>query len=274
METNLILSEINSFSGEIKENEPLSKHTYYRIGGAARIFAVPENFDDLVHISSVINKFKIPFFVLGAGSNVLVSDQGFNGIVIKLGKINKEISYFNKEDQSYLKIGSSVLVSQLLNKAMDNGWGGLEFLTGIPGTIGGTVVMNAGTHLGESKEALIEVEYIDLQDKENIIYKVKISSDSFSYRKNHFLPKGAIVWSTCWKIKMDQPLSVKTKVKELLSRRKSIQPVNFPSCGSVFKNPKGHNLSAWQVIDKLGLRGYTVGGACFSSKHPILLLTN
>lgn len=273
---NWFLQNAAGFTGQLSENEPLSKYTYYRIGGPARLFAFPKTEDDLKWLAQGIAETGIPYFVLGAGSNILVSDEGFDGLVIKLGRINLEISAENDlalPDTKILKAGGSVAVSTLLRRCAQEGFGGLEFLTGIPGSIGGVVVMNAGTHLGEAKDALRAVEVIPLSGEGAGTRKRFTSSQlQYQYRKNLYLPAGCVVWQAEWEVRAEEPALVKAKIDETLARRKSTQPIDYPSCGSVFKNPKASGMSAWQVVDKIGLRGYRVGDAQFAEKHSNFII--
>ena len=250
------------FSGDLLFQEPLSRHTYYRIGGPAQILATPKGLNDLKWLARGLAETALSHFVLGSGSNILVSDEGFAGLVIKTQKLNSEISL----DGSVLKTGASVAVSSLLRQAAQAGWGGLELLTGIPGSIGGVVAMNAGTHLGEAKDRLFGVQAYLL---DRGVMKSFLGDElKFSYRKNSFLPTNAIVWSAEWNVTLTDAATVKSLIDETLTRRKSTQPLDYPSCGSVFKNPREKNMHAWQVIEKLGLRGHQIGKAQISEKHP------
>jgi UDP-N-acetylmuramate dehydrogenase len=270
------LENAGSFTGQLSENEPLSKYTYYRIGGPARLFAFPKTEDDLKWLARGIEATGIPYFVLGAGSNILVSDQGFDGLVIKLGRVNLDISASDDPSHAGMKIlktGGSVAVSSLLRRCAQEGLGGMEFLTGVPGSIGGVVVMNAGTHLGEAKDALRGVEIIPLSG-DGAGTRKKFSGDElkYQYRKNLYLPSGCVVWQAEWQVRAEEPAQVKAKIDETLARRKSTQPIDYPSCGSVFKNPKSSGMSAWQVVDQLGLRGHRIGDAQFAEKHSNFII--
>ncbi len=250
-------------------DEPLSKHTYYRIGGPARMLAIPKSLEDLRFLSREIQEKGLDFFILGAGSNVLASDSGFPGIVIKTGRLNLEIVQTSPE---CIRTGGSAMISTLLRKASQEGWGGLEFLTGIPGTVGGVVRMNGGTHLGEVADRLRKVEAFSLKEGNQELTVFEREQLRFQYRKNLFLPSGSVVWSAEWEARQDEPAKVKAVIDETLARRKATQPLDSPSCGSVFKNPKESGLSAWQVIDRLGLRGHRIGDAQFSGKHCNFIL--
>lgn len=238
--------KFEGFQGEIRQNEPLSKHTYYQIGGPCKALLQPKSWEDLGVIKEVIQKEKIPYFIMGKGSNLLVADNGFQGLVIKADKLNIEIS----EQSDILTTGSSVTVSSLLRRAGREGWGGLEFLTGVPGSIGGVVFMNAGTHLGEAKDKLLSIRCFDFDGKE-ALKEVAGSDLKYSYRQNHFLKSSQIVYSAQWKVEQRDPSSVQKEITEVLNRRKASQPLEAPSCGSVFKNPYDSGMRSWEVIDKL-----------------------
>lgn len=258
---------LSQFSGQLFLDEPLSKHTYFRIGGRASALIIPKGINDLNWISEGIRRTKIPFFILGFGSNVLVSDFGFDGLIIKTSQLNLEIKPDLKNIT--LRTGCSVAVSSLLRLASQEGWAGLEFLVGIPGSIGGVIAMNAGTHLGEAQSALIQVESYSFITSQISLLKGKALQ--FEYRKNLFLDPNSIFWSADWNIKKKPPLEVRNILKNFLERRKTTQPLHLPSCGSVFKNPS-RELAAWQVLDQLHLRGYQIGKACFAEKHCNFIL--
>ena len=261
-------NQTTQFKGDLLFDEPLARHTYYHAGGPARVFSTPKNLEDLKILIQGIQVTSIPYFILGVGTNLLASDTGFDGLVIKTGKLNLETVLLNSGSEMVLRTGTSVAVSSVLRRASQEGWGGLEFLTGIPGSIGGVVSMNAGTHLGEVKDHLVSVQGFSLLEnpmKNPIIYGKE--QFKFEYRKNLFIPEGCLIYSADWAIRKTDPLIVKKIIDENLARRKSTQPIDYPSCGSVFKNPKKSGQHAWQVIDQLWLRGHTIGGAQFSEKH-------
>lgn len=262
-------TSVPGFCGTLCFEERLSSHTYYQIGGPASVVATPRSLGDLDWLAQGIRATGVPFFILGKGSNVLASDSGFHGVVVKTARMNLDIVQVSS-DPLIVKTGASVPVSLLLRRAIQEGWGGFDFLTGIPGTIGGAVFMNAGTHLGETKDHLRRVEVFQMKGSSGL-RDFKDGDLRFQYRKNLFLPEGAAIWSAEWELTPEEPAKVKTRIDELLSRRKATQPIDQPSCGSVFKNP-GSDLRAWQVIDRLGLRGHRIGEAEFSRKHGNFIL--
>ena len=270
------------FSGQIFWDEPLSKHTYFRIGGPAKVLVMPKGVEDLKLIAQAVSETGCKYFLMGQGSNLLVSDAGFEGLVVRTQKLNLNIEILDPSAQSLkdgaplrIRTGGSVAVSTLLRRCSSEGWDGLEFLTGIPGLVGGVIKMNAGTHLGEAVSAVRKVRVYSIAEwpflAETQVYEG--SELRFDYRKNFFLKPGQLVWDVEWEVKGASPDSVKEKIQGVLVRRKSTQPLDYPSCGSVFKNPpKAVGLSAWQVVDKLGLRGHQIGGAQFSEKHSNFIL--
>jgi UDP-N-acetylmuramate dehydrogenase len=259
----------SEFTGELRFDEPLARFTYYQIGGPASVLATPKSRADLEWIWSRVKDSGARFFLLGAGSNILVSDEGFPGVVIRLSRLNGELGIHGRN----LLAGGSVMVSVLLRRVTQEGWGGLEFLAGIPGSIGGAVRMNAGTHLGEAASRIEKVHALILGERiEDRIYQH--SELRFEYRKNLFMPENSVVWSTEWRVEKTDSVLVRSLIDETLTRRKQTQPVNYPSCGSVFKNPKESGLAAWQVIDKLGLRGHRIGSAQFAEKHSNFIINH
>lgn len=268
------LSEKSHFSGLLLFGEPLSKHTYYRIGGPARILAVPKSLEDLNWLADGIHETGIPFYFFGAGSNLLVSDEGFPGLAIRTQKMNLEILTrpCSGLEPLHVLTGASVMISSLLRRAAQEGWGGLEFLTGIPGTVGGAIRMNAGTHLGETQNRVRKVESFSLERMPLKLRSYEGAELKFRYRKNLFLEPLDLVWNAEWEVVRQEPAQVKSLIDETLARRKATQPLDYPSCGSVFKNPKESGLSAWQVVNRLGLRGHKIGDAQISEKHSNFIL--
>ena len=261
------IRELSGFSGELLFSELLSKHTYFKIGGPAKVLAIPKSESDLIALGNFAATAGITPFVLGLGSNLLVRDEGFDGLCIKTTKLPGTIT----EEAGGIRISSGVPVATFLRKAATEGWDGFESISGIPGTIGGVVAMNGGTHLGEASDLLLEVRTIDL--KNPVITRVRKKEElSFSYRKNHFLGSTEVVLDSLWKLTRGDPTSIREKLDSLYRRRKETQPLDFPSCGSVFKNPKESGLRAWEVVERLGLRGHRIGNAQIAEKHPNWIL--
>lgn len=265
-------SHAGSFLGQALVEESLQRHTFYRIGGPAELMLLPAHRDDLDLVWRVLRETGAPLTLLGAGSNCLVSDQGIRGVVIKTSRLNPDFTVDARS--GVLRAGCSVAVMGLLRKLAEQGWGGLEFLSGIPGTIGGAVRMNAGTHLGQTQDALLCFESMDLGSQElSEAWRTQTSDEAgMKYRSNPGLRPNEVCYSTEWKIRPGDPVEIRKSLEEVLQRRKSTQPLDKPSCGSVFKNPPG--LQAWQVVDRLGLRGHRIGGAEISQVHSNWILNS
>ncbi len=235
------------------------------------MIAVPKSLNDLHWLREGIHATGVRVFILGLGSNVLISDSGWNGLIIRTHQLNK--SLLRVENTMTLRVGCSVTISSLLRYCGQEGFGGLELLTGIPGSVGGAVKMNAGTHLGETQSKVCRVVTYALNGLNNLpnsLIEPKIFQGEqlkFEYRRSPFIPTDSIIYESEWVIHEDQPENIQYKIREILARRKQSQPLEFPSCGSVFKNPSETGLKAWQVIDQLGLRGFQLGKAQFSPKH-------
>jgi UDP-N-acetylmuramate dehydrogenase len=258
------LKTLNPFDGEILFAEPLAKHTYFKIGGPAAALAIPKSTADLIRVAEFARQENAPLYVLGLGSNLLVSDEGLGALCIKTTKLPATID----EESGGIRIGAGVAVAALLRKASSAGWGGFEAVSGIPGTVGGLVAMNGGTHLGETSDRILEVRSLDLSHPDRPLTARRGAELKFSYRKNHFLGPNEIVIDTLWKLDRGDPAKIREKLDSLYRRRKETQPLDFPSCGSVFKNPKESGLRAWEVVEKLGLRGHRIGNAQIAKKHP------
>jgi UDP-N-acetylmuramate dehydrogenase len=263
------LKTLAGFSGDLLFSEPLAKHTYFKIGGPAAALAVPRSESDLEILRKAILQDSIPFRVIGLGSNLLAPDAGIDALIVKTTKLNSSLIEATAEG---VRIGAGVAVAALLRKAASEGWDGFESISGIPGTIGGVVAMNGGTHLGEAAERILSVRTFDF---ETVDVDAKTHSGkalSFSYRKNHFLQPGELVLEALWRVEHGDPTIIREKLDALYRRRKETQPLDFPSCGSVFKNPRDSGLRAWEVVEKLGLRGHRIGNAQIAEKHPNWIL--
>jgi UDP-N-acetylmuramate dehydrogenase len=242
---------------EVAINEPLSKHTTYGIGGPAEIMVFPENKTDLIQIIRTARKMNQPVSILGSGSNILISDNGIKGVVISLKNTLKLIEIENQK--LYAECGS--MLGRIVKQAVKHNLIGLENLNGVPGTLGGALVMNAGAWGGEISENLVQVELIDEDGKLRYLQKNEIN---FSYRQSSFNKKDILLSAEFLLKKADKEIINKNFV-EAQTGRKSTQPLNKRSAGSLFKNPKGH--SAGKLIDEAGLKGFSVGQAKISDKH-------
>lgn len=238
------------------QNAPMKDYTSFRIGGPADLLFMPRNRDELIMGLDTAKEMEIPYVVMGNGSNMLVSDKGIDGLVIRIGSDYSSIQY----DGCVQKVLSGTLLCLAANDSLEKGFMGLEWGTGIPGTIGGAVAMNAGAYGGEIKQVLTKVEcYIDGEIK-HIIPK----DEDMAYRYSRFAAPGIIVLSAEFGLSPDDG-GAKERAKEYCESRKIKQPLSYPSAGSTFKRPTGHFAGA--LIEQAGLKGLRVGGAEVSTLH-------
>ena len=257
MNNSLLETIKKNILAEVAINEPLSKHTTYGIGGPAEIMVFPENKTDLIQIIRTARKMNQPVSILGSGSNILISDDGIKGVVVSLKNTLKLIEIENQK--LYAECGS--MLGRIVKQAVKHNLIGLENLNGVPGTLGGALVMNAGAWGGEISENLVQVELIDEDGKLRYLQKNEIN---FSYRQSSFNKKDILLSAEFLLKKADKEIINKNFV-EAQTGRKSTQPLNKRSAGSLFKNPKGH--SAGKLIDEAGLKGFSIGQAKISDKH-------
>ena len=252
------LSEIIPIE-RIKYNELLSNHTSFNIGGPADIFVTVENEDELAKVFAFAKEENKNYFLLGNGSNVLASDLGFRGIIIKLGGdfLNATV------DGELIKAGAGITLTKLANVAMNASLTGLEFASGIPGTLGGALFMNAGAYGGEMCQVVTSVKVFDKADG-----RIKTFTNEemdFGYRHSALKENGCIALSCEMKLSPSDATTIRETMLDLNKRRKEKQPLEYPSAGSTFKRPEGY--FAGKLIEDAGLGGYTVGGAQVSEKH-------
>ena len=253
-----IMKEINNDTSSLcLMNEPLKKHTTYRIGGPADLMIFPKSKQDLIKVIKIINENKLQLTILGSGSNVLVSDDGIRGAVISLKNSLKQIEV--SDNILYAECGT--MLGTIVKHAVRNNLIGLENLNGVPGTLGGALIMNAGAWGGEISENLMHVELINSKSEIKKIYKKDLN---FSYRQSSF-NKDDILLSAKFNLKKADKDIIKENLIEAQSGRKKSQPLNKRSAGSVFKNPKDN--SAGKLLDELGLKGFSIGDAKISEKH-------
>lgn len=254
-----ILSERLKLS-VIKQDEPMSKHTTFKIGGKADIFIIINDLEELKYIMDFIHKNNIPFVTLGNGSNVLVKDDGIRGIVLKINLQKVNMEYM--EDYTLVTVEAGVKNGELASKLQKSGLGGFEFAAGIPGTIGGAIKMNAGANEKEFKDIVVNVTYMD---SDGNIKKIDNSECEFSYRHSLFFENKYVILSTTLKLYKQDKDKIKEKMQEYLSVRKQKQPLSMPSAGSTFK--RGKDFITAKLIDECGLKGYSIGDAQVSELH-------
>lgn len=240
------------------ENEDMSRHTTFKTGGPASLFISPADISQLEKVVEVLRRISEDFFILGNGSNILVSDKGFDGAVISL----KSFSDIELKGDNTVIAGAGTLNSAIASFARDNSLKGFEFAAGIPGTIGGAMIMNAGAYDGEMKQVTRAVTVLSPKGEVMVLDN---STMEFGYRTSAIKGRGYIVLSVELSFEKGDKQAISDKMAELAARRRDKQPLEFPSAGSTFKRPEGY--FAGKLIEDAGLRGYSVGGAAVSDKH-------
>lgn len=258
----MIKQELINILGEenVFQDEPMGKHTSFKTGGNADFFVLVNNIEKLKKLIEFIKTNNINYFVIGNGTNLLVTDKGYRGIIIKINL--NEIQIVKKSKEAILTIDSGFPLSKLKKIAIENSLNNLEFLTGIPGTIGGAIKMNAGAYGGEIKDLVIETKVMDING--NIFY-LNNEEQGFEYRNSIFSKKDYIILSTTLKTDYKESTLVEEKIMELSNKRKESQPLEYPNAGSTFKRKE--NIITAKIIDECGLKGVKVGGAEVSEKH-------
>lgn len=243
---------------KILVDEPMKKHTTFRLGGPADYFLSPSDPDQIREIIHICREEGIPWFVLGNGSNLLVSDQGYRGVVIQIYKNMNQITV--EGTRIYAQAGA--LLSAVSKKAMEAGLTGMEFASGIPGTLGGAAVMNAGAYGGEMKDILVSVTVLTDEGEQKVL---KAEELNLGYRTSIIKERGYIVLEVVLQLESGDRDAIRERMEELKVQRVTKQPLEYPSAGSTFKRPEGY--FAGKLIEDAGLRGYRVGGAQVSEKH-------
>lgn len=238
--------------------EPMAGHTTFRIGGPADCFLQLENEEQLRKVQHYLRLVDIPWFVLGNGSNLLVSDRGFAGVVLQVGKKMENITV----EGCRIVAQAGATMAQVARTAWEHGLTGLEFASGIPGTVGGGVVMNAGAYGGEMSQVVTRVAVLD---KEGERMELDNATMEFGYRTSTIKNNSFIVTEVEFSLKAGDKEQIRATMDELAARRRAKQPLEYPSAGSTFKRPAGH--FAGQLIMEAGLRGFQIGGARVSDKH-------
>lgn len=239
-------------------NESMVKHTSFQIGGPADVYALPENTEELLKIARECRTQSLPFTLLGGGTNVLVSDAGIRGVVAQVYGLNRIRLYGGGR----ITAEAGVSLKQLADDACEAGLSGLAFASGIPGTVGGAVYMNAGAY----EHAIAEVcESADVLLPDGSVVTLWASDMEFDYRHSILQANGGLVLSATFRLTPGDPASIRAEIDDLNARRARSQPLEYPSAGSTFKRPKGYY--AGTLIMECGLKGYTIGGAQVSEKH-------
>ena len=243
---------------KVRISEPMNRHTTFRIGGPADYFLLPSTAEEVKKILEICKEKELPYFILGNGSNLLVSDEGYCGVIIQLYRNYGGITVEGTD----IRAGAGALLSQIASAAKNASLTGFEFAGGIPGTLGGAVVMNAGAYGGEMKDVLKEVTVMTEQGE---IMTIPAEKLEMGYRTSLVKKAGYLVLEAVISLKAGDVEEIKAIMKDLTEKRVSKQPLEYPSAGSTFKRPEGY--FAGKLIVDAGLRGYQVGGAQVSEKH-------
>ena len=261
MDNNELLDNLKLIVGDtqVRTGEPMNSHTTFRIGGCADYYVQPSSIEELQSLIRFLNKSDIECCVIGNGSNLLVSDKGIRGVVIQLSDTFDEVEYI---DDVTVKVMSGMMLSRLGNKLADKGLAGFEFATGIPGSVGGAVRMNAGAYGGEIKDIIVSADVLDRSGR-----LISLSRDELElgYRTSCIAAMDYIVVSAVFRLQKGDTDTIKALIKELAVKRRAKQPLEYPSAGSTFKRPQG--FFAAKLIEDAGLKGVSVGGAMVSEKH-------
>ena len=251
--------EIINLSIDIKKSEPMKNHTTFKIGGNVKYFVSPANADEISDVIRLANKYNEKIYVVGNGSNMLICDEGIDGVFIHIGDKMSDIELV---DETTIKCSAGALLVKVCNFALEHSLEGMETAFGIPGSIGGGLYMNAGAYGGEMKDYVIRAEYVD----RNGVKGVCDAEDmKLSYRHSAFAEDGRIITAVYIRLKKGNKDEIKDRMNDYMFRRKDKQPLEYPSAGSVFKRPEGYFAGA--LIEECGLKGKAVGGACVSEKH-------
>ncbi len=262
-----IYDELNALEvGEILQEEPMYKYTTFRVGGPARVLVKVKDVESLCRVIQCCIKKEVPYFIIGNGSNILFGDKEYDGVIITM---QPHFSTY-KINGNKIIAGAGMMMTTLSYKAANSGLSGFEFMSGIPGTIGGGIYMNAGAYKYDMASIVDTVTYVDSNGKSNTLSKEELG---FTYRKSVFQKN--LNWTiveASFVMETSDPQEIKAVLDKRKERRMSTQPWNFPSAGSVFRNPDEHG--AWYYIDSVGLRGYQIGGAKVSEKHSNFIVND
>lgn len=256
-ELSAILSE-----GQLRVDEPMKTHTTFRIGGPARFYVLPQTEEQLAEIVKVCNRCEVPFFILGNGSNLLVGDQGFDGVVIEIKERFAFCQMEEKESLVFVKAGAGIMLSKLAKEVANQSLEGFEFAAGIPGTLGGAVAMNAGAYGGEIKDHIVSAK---VMTRDGDVMELSKEELELGYRRSIITKKEYIVLEATFEFSHGNKDDIMAMIKDFNGRRREKQPLEYPSAGSTFKRPEGH--FAGKLIQDAGLRGFRVGDVMVSEKH-------
>lgn len=257
-----LVEELRLISGvRIRISEPLARYTSMKVGGPADVFIEVANVEGLTGVLRTLHRRGTPFFLLGNGSNVLISDRGVRGAVIHLAGDFKQVEWREEDDIIRVRVGAAFAVTQLVREAARKGYAGVEFAEGIPGTIGGALYMNAGAYGSEFEKV---IDCVNGLTREGEPIRLSRSEMTFTYRDSH-LPVGMVVTEVRLRLQREDSVKVNSRVRELVTKRKASQPSGYPNSGSMFRNPAGD--FAGRLIEAAGLKGRKIGRAQISERH-------
>ncbi len=257
--TDIVYNLAEILNCDARKYEPLNRHTTFRIGGAADTYVKVTSLSKLSAIIRECRESDIDYMIIGNGSNILASDDGYRGVVIRLDGDFRKISLV---DDDTIYCGAGATLASLCKFALNSGLGGLEFAWGIPGTVGGAIFMNAGAYGGEMKDVVYSVNHLTPEGESGRIERDNLN---FGYRTSVYRGNKAIITGVTLKLKKDNPENIRARMDDYMGRRSSKQPLDYPSAGSVFKRPEGAFAGA--LIEQCGLKGYSHGDAQVSEKH-------
>ncbi len=255
-----MFEKLKSIVGEdyIKQNESMAKHCTFRCGGIAEFYVVPGSVEELTQVIKVCKEFDYPYMVIGNGSNILIRDEGYQGVIIEINSRMSGIDVIGED----IVADAGAKLSAVAMAAYENDLAGFEFAHGIPGNVGGAVVMNAGAYGGEMKDV---IKWVKVLNNDGEVQKIEAENLELGYRTSVIARKGMVVLQMCIGLQIGSAGEIGGIMHVLMEKRKSKQPLEYPSAGSTFKRPEGY--FAGKLIEDAGLRGYTVGGAMVSEKH-------
>ena len=255
-----LYQELCQILGEenVYKDEPMNRHTTFRIGGPADYFVTPENEEQVGAVIALLKQENIPYYVMGNGSNLLVGDNGFRGVILQIYRKMNEVCV----EGDHIHAQAGALLSMIASRALAGSLTGFEFASGIPGTLGGALMMNAGAYGGEMKQVLVSARILT---RDGSICEMPVEEMELGYRTSIFAKNGDIVLSAVLKLEHGDADKIKAYMEELKEKRVTKQPLEYPSAGSTFKRPEGY--FAGKLIQDAGLRGFRVGGAQVSEKH-------
>ena len=255
-----MIEKLRQIVGEdsVKENENMANHTTFKCGGSARLYIAPNSIDELVKVLEVLRAEKYPYYIIGNGSNLLVKDEGYDGAIVEVDKKISDIDVRGEE----IIVEAGAKLSKIATIAMESDLAGFEFAHGIPGNMGGAVVMNAGAYGGEMKDV---IKWVKVIDQNGEIKTLENEELELGYRTSIVMKEKMIVLEACIKLELGIMGEIADVMALLMSKRKASQPLEYPSAGSTFKRPEGY--FAGKLVQDSGMKGYRVGDAMVSEKH-------